>query len=771
MEFCWNQALVMKNKTMRLFLWFFLLLGLMIPVSAQNGLAEILQTQPAMGSLLEQMSDEMKQDAFLNYLDEQPKQGGSIGSAEKKSDSLTALFIHADTALGRPGEIPANQMATEAQKQPSLRYAVRLFQTVPPSLFSNTTNRVSGDYPLKAGDELILTIWGEVEKEHRVRIDNRGQVQISGIGEVSLTSLTLKEAEAAVRQRLKRVYSGFNRNKTHMSLRLISLSPVKVYVMGEVANPGAYVFYGNTSIFQAIHQAGGPTESGSVRKIRVVRDSGDSSVVDLYSYIFAGQKTTPDILLDGDVVFLPPADGLVGISGEIHREGVFELADSSTLAELIQIAGGVQPTIARFQPLVVNRVLENGSRSFFDLPAVGSLQDSSQKVLLQNGDLIHFPRSRESSKNSVFLQGSVKYPGNYKLDSGSTISAIIQRAGGLLPEAYDGRVQIIRPLDDGQVDLIPASIEDSDSAPDILAGDTLRVYSRKEMNVPDSVSISGAVAKPGLYRFYPGMSAKDLVLLAGGYLSSRKVGLLRLDRRVGGRETEVKKHSVGENYQLDGEIVLLQPWDHLEVPFDPEFERPRKVVLSGAFRWPGTYVLQNPREKIEDLISRAGGLKEEAYTGGARFFRLFETDSLEQIGLNLPRALEKDKYYNISLQHGDSIFVPTRWASVRVSGAVGYPSNVLYKEGKGIWYYIDRAGGLIRESDEDRIRVRYANGSVSTISSMDGDPDPGAEIIIPAKPVPPPTDWVRVARAVATVLGAVSTSILAVVAIMEISKN
>jgi hypothetical protein len=164
-------------------------------------------------------------------------------------------------------------------------------------------------------------------------------------------------------------------------------------------------------------------------------------------------------------------------------------------------------------------------------------------------------------------------------------------------------------------------------------------------------------------------------------------------------------------------------------------------------------------------------LRPKPIKGGGRFYRKFPAqsgDTLQQIGVNLPKALSNDKYNNIPLQDGDSVYVPTKWVSVKVSGEVGYPNNVLYKAGKSPWYYIDKAGGLTRLSDKERIRVKYANGEVSPLSNLDRDPDPGAEIIVPHKPEDPPINWVRALSATASVLTSMATFIVAWVALQRL---
>ncbi len=638
------------------------------------------------------------------------------------------------------------------------RYELTVFETANPSIYGSTTAGVNGDYPIKAGDKLILTIWGEVEKEYTLTVSNQGSVTVEGIGVVSLNNANLSEAEAALKAKLGKIYSGINRKATFVNLRIESLSPIKVFILGEANKPGGYVFHGNTTVFQALYQAGGPNAKGSVRNIQVTREDTVFQI-DLYQYLMFGKKTSPAVLLDGDIVFLPRAQVLAEASGDVGRPAIYELKQGEGVQELLRFAGNVNPTAAD-QGMIVERLFPGGRKDHLTIESPLKYQaDTTLNCVLTDGDVVKVFASSEPSVQSVTILGSVKYPGTYQFHDSMTANDLLAVSGGPTDQTYEGRIQVLRPLPHGGYNLYSQSTR-GEGTP-LVANDTLIVYNARDLHKSDSVTVGGAVVKPGSYEFYEGMTAKDLILLAGGFTPERELGKLRLDRlNETGRGTHTEVLAIADNYdaEAEGSAISLHPWDHVEVPVNPDFHRPQKVVLHGAFRKPGTYTLLHPGETLNDLLNRSGGFQDEAYLEGAQFYRkalVRDTiDTLGQIGLDLKRARMGDARNNIQLQNGDSLYVPVMAISVRVSGEVGFPTNVLWRKGRPAEWYVAQAGGYSLFSDPERVMIKYANGSVVLASEADRDPDPGAEIIVPYKKPPDPVHWTQVVGAFATVAAA-----------------
>ncbi len=631
------------------------------------------------------------------------------------------------------------------------RYEIEFFRSLPTSLFSSTTNAVNGEYPLKAGDVLVLTLWGEVEREFSLNVNNQGKVLVQGAGLVPVSGLTLADAEEILKQKLGKVHSGINQNRTHVNLRLETLSPVKIFLLGEVSKPGGYVYFGNTSIFQALYLAGGPAETGSVRSIKITR--GDTSfTVDLYDYLMHGKIPEPSVLHDGDIVHLPRAAILVEVQGDVGRPAIYELKEKEGIKELLDFAGKINVTAAP-QKMLLLRVSDSGKADYLDLPAPHEFISGDVTQEVKNGDVLLVKKNSEKPSDYITVLGAVKYGGVFQYKPNMTVAQSIELAGGLRDDSYDGRIQIIRPKSKGGYRL--SALPMKDAASHVLEKlDTILVYSSRELHRPDSVLITGAIFSPGWMEYYEGMTVKDLILQAGGFRPNRSPGVVRVEHlKPETRGVDIKVLQITDNYDVDGSAsYVLKPWDHVEIPVDPMFHRALLVTLAGGFKQPGRYALLQPGERIADLIKRTGGFHEDAFILGAKFYR--KGGKIGFIAIDLQLALEGDPLHNLELQSFDSIFVPLPQVHVRVNGEVGFPTNVLYTPGKDAYWYISRAGGFKETSDEERVMIRYANGTVVPADDADRDPDPGSEIIVQYKEPPLPVDWFKVATTVATLITA-----------------
>jgi protein involved in polysaccharide export with SLBB domain len=661
------------------------------------------------------------------------------------------------------------------------RYESDFFKEANPAIFSSVTSGVGKNYPLKAGDELVLTVWGAVEKEARLQINNQGNVNVESVGIVSLNGTTLGAAEGILRTKLSKVYSGISRGQTFVNLRLETLSPVKVFLLGEVEKPGAYTFYGNTTVFQALYMAGGPNKEGSVRSVQIARADSIFNV-DLYDYLMHGKNTSRGILFDGDIVFLPRAKILAGADGSVGRPAIYELKEGEGVTQLLSFAGGINPDAAEHN-MVLKRIFPSGRVDFETISTPSDYISGKESLLLRNGDSLLVFKSVEVSMYNTTILGAIKYPGTYQLKDSMTATNLVEASGGLVEAGYSGRIHVLRTVPQGGYKLFSQNLDDKKSVM-LEPRDTLVVYSLRDMFRPDSVSIGGAVLNPGYYQYYEGMDAKDLVLLAGGYLAESKKSSLSISRlNKSTRTGSSTEHSVPKNYDSNNnEKIRLQAWDHVEIPYDSSFYRLELVTLSGAFKNPGVYSLAHPDETLESLIRRTGGFTEEAYLDGARFFRKslaqaeIEKDSLGisetfgLVGIDISKTLKKEKRNNISLTNGDSIHIPLKSISVRVWGEVGEVSNVLWKKGASASWYVSRAGGAKITGDESRIIIKYANGTVALVSQADLLPDPGAEVYVPFKEPPAPVVWTQVVSALGTILTAVGTLLIGAAQIYTASK-
>ncbi len=683
----------------------------------------------------------------------------------------STLFLFPDTVLASPADSMGDSLAPVESK----RYIRKIFSGEKNGLFGSVTSNVGGDYPLKAGDALQLVLWGDVEKVYEVQVNNQGKLLIDGAGMVAINGLTLKGAETLLKKKLSKVHASLRSGRTQLALVLQNLSPVKIFIAGEVTQPGGYVFHGNTSVLLGLYYAQGPTEFGSVRKILINRN-GDSLWVDLYDFLFKGQRAEGSILLDGDVVYLPRAERLVEVDGDVGRPGIYELKAEEGVKELLRYAGGVNPS-ASDNPMTLRRYFAKGKLDMMNLKPVSFYLEEGETFEFKDGDQLFVPKSTEGMQNIVTVFGAVKYPNTYELPANATVKQVIQLAGGPAEDAYLDRVQIIRRRVSGDTELLSYSLLDTNTTQLELQGrDTLLVFSQKDFYQPDSVEVTGAVKKPGTYPYYQNMTVKDLILIAGGNLPYAQAGALRLERLpLDGDAVEIFKLESNAEYTSGDVNLMLKPRDRLVLLVDPQFKTQEVIHVRGSFIQPGDYSLKESGESLQSFMRRVGFVTDVAYLGGARFYRypgdhdilaVKEKEEREQLALDFVAALRGDEEHNIRLKGGDSIFVPDRKVWVKVRGEVGSPTNVLFRPGEDIYYYISRAGGFTPHSDENRIIITYANGAKMATDNGYESPDPGAEIFVPKVPISPPTNWLGVTQAVASIFSAVLLPII----LLELKK-
>ena len=237
---------------------------------------------------------------------------------------------------------------------------------------------------------------------------------------------------------------------------------------------------------------------------------------------------------------------------------------------------------------------------------------------------------------------------------------------------------------------------------------------------------------------------------------------MRPGRDAALQTAEVFQVPLGEDYLGGtGPDLRLQPWDNVFVREIPNWELQRNVKVVGEVQFPGTYTLESPVDKLSDVIKRAGGLKETAYPGGFSLFR--QKGDIGRIALNLENALKSPgSNDDVILFQGDSLFVPEEPKTVTVTGAVGWPTSLVYEKGLSIGDYVERAGGTTEKADGRHIRIVYSTGAAARVKRFWFDPEvrPGSTIQVPVKEEGGGIAWGEVFRDTAQILASTATIVL-----------
>lgn len=623
-------------------------------------------------------------------------------------------------------------------------------------------------YKLGPGDEVIIDIWGDSETTMRREISPEGKIHISGIGPVYLSGLTVKDAEARVRKLASRIADiGGENSSSDISLTLGQMRTISVNVVGEAKTPGTYRLSPFSTVFTALYRAGGVTEIGSLRNIRLVRGGKELPTVDVYGYLFNGTSDTDQTLAEGDIIIIPPYTALVDIEGNVRRPMFYEVAEGETLDKLIGYAGGLGGDAFKDEVNVARRT--GTERRMFTVKS-----SDFASFVLEDCDSVGVSATLERYANKVTVEGAVYRPGDFELGGDiATVRQLIEHAGGAMPEALMARAIITREKDNLQHETIAFDLGGvvSGTAQDVMLrrNDVVKVFKEDDIVAKKTITVEGCVAEPGELPFAEGTTIEDAILMAGGMLkgaSTSKVDVSRIlsnpsDTKASKTVSQSFSLSISDGFVIGGDSFELMPYDVIIVHEAPGFNQQLMVTLTGEVQFEGQYALDSKETRLSDIIGKAGGLTETAYRKGASLIRVRPENELTDIaeagfakkatkedeedstqiftdtyvvGIALDKALENPgSEYDMVLKEGDTIFIPEYDGTVKIVGSVMRENAVQYVKGKSKSYYVNRAGGYADGAARGRAYIMYMNGSVAK-GNTGVKIEPGCTIYVPQKP-------------------------------------
>ncbi len=561
------------------------------------------------------------------------------------------------------------QEKAQAKKNDGLRpYGYDLFAGNPTTFAPVTEIPVPSDYTLGPGDVLQIQLWGKENQNLELPISRDGSISFPQSGPMSIAGLSFDEARQQIKKRISEQYIG-----VEASVSLGELRSMRVFVLGESRNPGSYSVSSLSTITNALYVSGGIKQTGSLRNLQHKRNGNLVGTLDLYDLLMAGDSSADNRLQPGDVIFVPPVGKRAGIDGEVYRPALYELKGESTLAELVEMAGGLTP---QAYPQRIN--IERTNKDFLRIIAEADYTtQKGRQARIRAGDKVDIPSISDITGQYVELTGAATRTGKFAWIPGMRVSSLLQNLDSdLMPTADKRYAAIVRTHQEtdrisvlnlrlkealgqegGKEDLL---LEEKDrilifsDAGKVKGGEKGRNFTREGLfnpvlqrlktqaspaNPQQTIRISGPVRYPGEYPLPASRSLADAVFVAGGLKDSASLFQAEVARYT------TDENGIGQTRILDvnlaqamaGNLNLsLKSRDRILIKSIPDFAKTRTIELRGEVRYPGQYTFRDG-ETLSEVLQRAGGITTNAFPKGAVFSR----KKLRQLEAQRLREAEK----------------------------------------------------------------------------------------------------------------------------------
>ncbi|WP_024998293.1 SLBB domain-containing protein [Prevotella falsenii] len=650
----------------------------------------------------------------------------------------------------------------------------------------NMNMALPANYRLGPGDAVFIDIYGASQKSYETTVAPDGIVTLDVFGPIQVSGLTVKQANERIRAKLGKRYTN-----SKIRLSVGQTHTIMVNVVGEVKAPGTYTLSAFTTVFNALYMAGGITDLGTLRNIKVYRQGRLISTVDVYDFLKRGKLTGNVRLADNDVIAVDAYEVLVNVSGKVKRPMYYEMKRNESLGALINYAGG----FAGDAYTKSVRVRRKTGRQY----SIYNVNEfDMNRFKLSDEDSISVDSVIPRYENMVEIKGAVFRPGMYEVGGQiNSVRALVEAAEGLTEVAFGPHAVMHRMKADRTLEVVSVDVEG------ILLGkvadiplqneDVLFVPTRTDVQEEQTLTIYGEVLYPGKYKYADNETLEDFILQAGGLKQTASTVRVDISRRIVNPQATVSDSIIAQSFTFslkDGFVIdgqpgfILAPFDQVFVRKSPGTTKQQNVSIEGEVLFEGNYSLTGRNTRLTDIFKAAGGATDLAYIQGARLERKpnkiekmrmeavykmqmeqenksfldlaakssnaagilqasqqtkdsllkkFEIPESYPVGIELDKALAAPgSDADLILREGDRIIIPQYNGTVKINGAVMYPNTVSYREGKNVAYYIDQAGGFSSDAKKSRTYILYMNGTLAKVGH-NAKVRPGCEIIVPSK--------------------------------------
>ena len=615
-------------------------------------------------------------------------------------------------------------------------YGYDLFDRVPTTFAPDDRMPVTDDYRIGSGDEILIRAWGQLDLDGKLVVDRGGEVFLPKVGTLSVAGLKYQQLPEYFRTAIGRVFRNFD-----LTVSLGQLRSIQIFVVGQARRPGTYTVSSLSTLINALFASGGPSGSGSMRRIQLKRNNRVVSELDFYDLLLKGDKSKDARLLPGDVIYIPPTGPSVAITGSVGVPAIYELRDGTSLSGAIEMAGGLTNT-ADGQKAVVERIENHDTRRVEEF----SLDARGLERPLRDGDVVRIFSLSPRFQNAVTLRGNVAHPGRSEWHSGMRLKDVIPNQDALITRDYWRASNSINSIASPDERRNPRIGRQVGSARESTQATTSELRNQITRNAAE-INWDYAV----IQRLNPEDLTTRLMPFDLGKL------VLQGDEQ--------------SNLALEpGDIITVFSQNDLAVPLE---KQSKFVRLEGEFQTAGVYRVE-AGESFRHLVARTGGFTPRAYLYGAEFTResvrisqqkgldrlitrleedisraalsssglnpddiadnrakleaqrqlvdkLRDTKATGRVVLDLkPESAKVGDLPEIALEDGDRFVVPYCPSTVEMLGAVYNRNSFLYQREQGVDRYLKRAGGPTRDADTGRMFIIRADGSVLSKQSVKG---------------------------------------------------
>ena len=627
-------------------------------------------------------------------------------------------------------------------------FGAELFQGVPTTFAPLNDVPVSSDYVIGPGDELRVHVWGQVNFNANVKVNQSGAIYLPEVGEIHVAGLPFSALDAHLRADISRIYRNFD-----LSVEQGQLRSIQVFIVGQARRPGVYTVSSLSTLVNALFAAGGPSTQGSMRNIQLKRGAVTVTTFDLYDLLIKGDKTKDAHLLPGDIIFIPPVGEQVALAGSVRNPAIYELKGETTIAGLLEFAGG-RSAVAGDSRISIDRISSGHSREAMEVAS----DAAGLGAAVRDGDLIRVLSLVPRLEKTVTIRGNLANPGHFAWRPGMHLSELIPDKDSLITRTYwlrRGSLGLPVPEFEPDTRVDRSTATDPNAPHRAGAGGSTLASTQSQVVTENTLAASGrtdvALSAPEIDWSYAVIERLNPDLTTS--LVPFDLGKL------------VLQHDPSQDLPLQpGDVVTIFSQSDIRVPLS---QQTKFVRLEGEFVRAGVFSAL-PGETLRQLVVRAGGLAPNSYLYGSEFTRsstravqqqrldeyvqslevqvqrnqlllasssVNPQDSLaaDQAAVSQQNLLTRlrqlratgrivlesqpgntsvDSLPDLPLEDGDRFIVPPRPASINVVGAVYNQNSFLYSPDRRVGDYLKLAGGPNRNADWRRAFIIRADGSV-----------------------------------------------------------